>query len=259
MFAAFHASLLLAAVSAEARVDACAADTAEPATPTARTAERRADAAASTKTKGAGDGPGAGGKCVDTVAAETLLAKRKMRLTTDRLFVKNLRHELAVFGGYYVADLFDGTFSLGGSYTFFMSENFGTELSVSWSRLRTSTADVIEKANNFDLDLEGRRDIVRVFGTLVYSPLYGKVRLFAKPIVRYDFYLAAGPGVVVDPVSFGAAGNFGVGVRIFLHQAVTLRFDLRDYLFRQEILSESYLVNDLAFTAGIGVLLPLHN
>ena len=76
---------------------------------------------------------------------------------------------------------------------------------------------------------------------------------------RYDLYLLAGPGVVVDPVSFGAAGNFGLGVRIFLHPAVALRFEVRDYLYRQSLLSEQYYVNDVAFTTGLSVLVPLRN
>ncbi len=202
--------------------------------------------------------PGQPGECVDATLQEQLLAKRRYRLTRDRLFVKALRHELTLTGGYYVSDLFDSTFTLGGTYTFFMSENFGTELSVSWSRLRSSTLDTIESANNFALDL-GRPDIVRAFGSLAWSPLYGKLRLVAASIWRYDLYLLAGPGVVVDPVSFGAAGNFGVGVRVFLHRAVALRFELRDYLYRQELLSKAYYVNDVAFTTGLSVLLPTRN
>lgn len=186
------------------------------------------------------------------------MAKRRNRLTRDRLFVKALRHELTLAGGYYVSDLFDGTFTLGGQYTFFMSENFGAELSVGWSRLRTSVLGTIATANNFDLAVGGQ-DIVRAFGSLAWSPLYGKLRLVAAKILRYDLYVVAGPGVVVDPLSFGAAGNFGLGVRIFLHPAVALRLEVRDYLYRQSLLSESYYVNDIAFTTGLSVLLPLRN
>lgn len=202
--------------------------------------------------------PGEPGQCVDKTLQEELLAKRKYRLTRSRLFVKSLRHELALVGGYYVSDLFDSTFTLGGSYTFFMSENFGAELSAAWSRLRTTTSDALEESNNFDLPL-GDDDITRVFGSLLWSPLYGKVRLIAASIWRYDFYLLAGPGVVVDPTSFGAAGNFGVGLRVFLHEAFALRFDIRDYLYRQELLSEAYYVNDLSFTMGLALFLPPRN
>jgi outer membrane beta-barrel protein len=202
--------------------------------------------------------PGQPGECVDATLQEQLLAKRRYRLTRDRLFVKALRHELTLAGGYYVSDLFDGTFTLGGQYTYFMSENFGAELSVGWSRLRTSVLDTIESANNFSLAVGGQ-DIIRVFGSLAWSPLYGKLRLIAAKIIRYDLYLLAGPGVVVDPVSFGAAGNFGIGVRLFLHRAVALRFEVRDNLYRQSLLSESYYVNDFAFTTGLSVLVPFRN
>lgn len=202
--------------------------------------------------------PGQPGECVDATLQEQLMAKRQYRLTRDRLFVKALRHELTLAGGYYISDLFEGTFTLGGQYTFFMSENFGAELSVGWSRLRTSVQQTIEDANNFSLDVGGQ-DIVRVFGSLAWSPLYGKLRLVAAKILRYDLYVLAGPGVVVDPISFGAAGNFGLGVRLFLHRAVALRFEFRDALYRQSLLSESYYVNDLSFTTGLSVLVPFRN
>jgi outer membrane beta-barrel protein len=197
--------------------------------------------------------PGQPGECVDATLQEQLLAKRRHRLTKDRLFVKALRHELN-----YVSDLFDSTFTVGGSYTYFMSENFGAEIQASWSRLRTSVANTIEEANAFDLAL-GNDDIVRVFGSLLWSPLYGKLRLIAASIWRYDLYFLAGPGVVVDPISFGAAGNFGVGFRVFLHRGVALRFEFRDVLYRQEILDEDFTVNDVSFTTGLSVLLPMRN
>jgi outer membrane beta-barrel protein len=202
--------------------------------------------------------PGQPGECVDATLQEQLLAKRRHRLTKDRLFVKALRHEITVFGGYYVSDLFDSTFTVGGSYTYFMSENFGAEIHASWSRLRTTVANTIEEANAFDLQL-GSNDVVRVFGSLQWSPLYGKLRLVAASIWRYDLYFLAGPGVVVDPISFGAAGTFGIGFRVFLHRAVALRFEVRDVLYRQEILDEDFTVNDLSFTTGLSVLLPTRN
>ncbi len=202
--------------------------------------------------------PGQPGECVDATLQEQLLAKRRFRLTKDRLFVKALRHELTLAGGYYASDLFEGTFTFGGTYTFFMSENFGAELSVGWSRLRPGAIRTLEQANSFRLGL-ARSDVVRVFGSLQWSPLYGKLRLIAASIWRYDLYLLAGPGVVVDPVSFGMGGNFGVGMRVFLHQAVALRFELRDYLYRQELLSRDFYVNDLAFISGLSILLPVRN
>jgi outer membrane beta-barrel protein len=227
-------------------------------TPRGRKRRGKASASASVPAAPPVGVPGQPGECVDATLQEQLLAKRRHRLTKDRLFVKALRHELTLMGGYYVGDIFEGTFTFGGAYTFFMSENFGAELSVTWSRLRSSVLNTIESANNFALPL-GRNDVIRVFGSLTWSPLYGKLRLFAASIWRYDFYLLAGPGVVVDPLSFGAAGNFGIGFRVFLHQAVALRFEVRDYLYRQGLLSQKFYVNDLAFMAGVSVLLPVRN
>ena len=139
-----------------------------------------------------------------------------------------------------------------------MSENFGAELNVTWSHLRSTTLDNLQASNAFSISLR-RNDFTRVFGSLTWSPLYGKLKLVAATIWRYDLYFVAGPGVVVNPISLGAAGNFGVGFRVFLHQAVALRFDVRDYLYRQQLLSEDYYVNDLAFTTGLSVFLPPKN
>jgi outer membrane beta-barrel protein len=255
-------SLALTWSLADPEANACAAAPAEVSAATTASSSRRRGRrgkAEATPTAAPTVGvPGQPGECVDATLQEQLLAKRQNRLTRDRLFVKALRHELTLAGGYYVSDLFDSTFTLGGQYTFFMSENFGAELSVGWSRLRSSVLDTIESANNFSLAVGGQ-DIVRVFGSLAWSPLYGKLRLVAAKILRYDLYLLAGPGVVVDPVSFGAAGNFGLGVRIFLHPAVALRFEVRNYLYRQSLLSEKYYVNDVAFTTGLSVLVPFRN
>ena len=79
------------------------------------------------------DDNGSDASCADPIETENLLEQRKYRLTRDRLYIKSLRHELTLIGGYYVSDLFDSTFTVGGSYTFFMSENFGSELSVTYS------------------------------------------------------------------------------------------------------------------------------
>ena len=47
-------------------------------------------------------------------------------------FIKAGRHELSLLGGYYVSDLFDGTFVLQGAYTYHLTEDVGVEGSFGW-------------------------------------------------------------------------------------------------------------------------------
>jgi hypothetical protein len=40
-------------------------------------------------------------------------------------------------------------------------------------------------------------------------------------------------------------------------KAVALRIDVRDHVYRQELLAERFLVNDVSMTAGLSLFLPL--
>jgi hypothetical protein len=61
------------------------------------------------------------GQCVDENVKADLLAKRRQRGAKERLFQQTNRHELTAWGGYYVSDLFDGTYIVGGAYTYHMT------------------------------------------------------------------------------------------------------------------------------------------
>ena len=62
--------------------------------------------------------------------------------------------------------------------------------------------------------------------------------------------------MVDSALSSGMAGNAGIGFGFFLGKAVTMRLDMRDYVYRQQLLDRKELVSDLAATIGVGLLLP---
>jgi outer membrane beta-barrel protein len=195
--------------------------------------------------------------CIDKEIADRLALKRKRRGAVDRLFVKQARHEISAFGGYYVSDLFSGTHVTGGSYTYHMTEHTAVELSYA---LTHANADVIraieaERGSVID-DTFARQHLVE--SLLVISPVYGKLRL-GGTIMRFDLHLDVGVGVVDSFTSRGAAGVAGLGLKLFLGQALALRIDARDHIFRQELLDKRFLVNDLSLTMGLSLFLPLRN
>ena len=77
--------------------------------------------------RGADDGGADGADaCIDEDIKADLFAKRRMQRTSrDRLFQQTNRHELTLQGGYYVSDLFDGTYTFGGAYAYHMTEDPG--------------------------------------------------------------------------------------------------------------------------------------
>ena len=195
--------------------------------------------------------------CIDQEIADRLAVKRKRRKVVDRLFVKQARHELSLIGGYYVSDLFSSTYAVGGSYTYHMTENTAVELSAA---ITHADAELVRA-------LEGERDMVVeddfaqvrfLESLLLWTPVYGKLRL-GGTVSRFDIHLDAGVGVVDSQTSRGAAGVAGIGFKLFAGRAFAIRIDARDHIFRQELLDEQFLVNDLSLTLGLSLFLPVRN
>lgn len=225
--------------------------------PIDRTADDAADAKTVAKADSNEKAPGSTAMCIDQEIADRLAIKRKRRGAVDRLFVKQGRHELTAGGGYYASDLLSGTYLVGGSYTYHMTDETAVEFAGWWTH---ANADLIRA-------IEDKRGVVltdtyarMLFGEslLVWSPVYGKLRL-GGTIVHFDLHADIGVGVIDSKTSRGAAGVLGFGIKLFVGQAVAFRVDARNRTFRQELLDERFLVNDSAITASLSLFLPFHN
>lgn len=201
--------------------------------------------------------PGTTGMCIDQEIADRLAIKRKRRGAVDRLFVKQGRHEISAGGGYYASDLLSGTYILGGSYTYHMTDETAVEFAGWWTHANADIIRALEDKRGTVLTDTYAREIFAE-SVLVWSPVYGKLRLGGS-IVHFDLYTDVGVGVVDSSTSRGAAGVVGFGVKLFMGQAVAFRIDARNRTFRQELLDERFLVNDSALTASLSVFLPFHN
>ena len=191
--------------------------------------------------------------CLDPDVKADLDAKRRTRSVRDRLVQKTNRHELVVRGGHYVSDMFDATWVAGGAYSYHLTEDFAVEASGGWTHITSTGGPELERTFSV---LEGRDRRALLFATnLVFSPLHAKLQSGAS-IVHFDVSVTLGAGVVDSALSSGVAGNAGIGFAFFLGKAVTLRLDMRDYVYRQQLLDRKELVSDLAATIGFGLLLP---
>jgi outer membrane beta-barrel protein len=195
-----------------------------------------------------------GDACIDEKVKADLFAKRRMRTTRDRLFQQTNRHELTAWGGYYVSDLFDGTYTFGGAYAYHMTEDLAVEASGGYTRLASSGGPELERTFAV-LQNKPRRELL-FDADLVYAPAHAKMRLGGS-ITHLDLYVAAGAGVVDSVLSSDLAANAGFGLKFFLGRAVAVRVDVRDHLYRQELLARKVFVNDLTTTLGVSLFLPL--
>jgi outer membrane beta-barrel protein len=180
-----------------------------------------------------------------------------MRTTRERLFQQTNRHELTIQGGYYVSDLFDGTYVYGGAYTYHMTEDLAVEGSASYTRIASSGGPELERTFAV-LENKPRRQL-GFDANLVWVPAHAKMRL-GGAITHLDLYLTAGGGVVDSVLSSDLAANGGIGMKFFLStlgHAFAIRVDVRDHFFREQLLAEKEFVNDLTVTVGLSLYLPM--
>lgn len=199
--------------------------------------------------------PTGGAGCVDETVKARLLAAKRGRRTDQRDFVKSARHEITAFGGYYVADLLEGTFVVGAAYTYHLTEDIGIEASFGFSQFRSTVAERLERDRSVTV-LPKEDRVFLVFTDLVWSPLHGKLRLFADSIVHFDIHGVIGVGVIDNATSFGAAGQFGLGAKFLLGKSWAIRIDVRDQLYRQQVLQVNQYVQDFSLTLGVSLFLP---
>ena len=199
------------------------------------------------------DGKPGADACIDENVKADLFAKRKQRTSRERLFQQANRHELTLQGGYYVSDLFDGTYTFGGAYTYHMTEDLGVEASMAYTRLTSSGGPELERT--FSVLAGKPRTELYFDADLVWVPAHAKMRLGGS-ITHFDFYLALGGGLVDSVISQNIAGNGGFGLKFFLGHIFAIRFDVRDHVYRQQLLSQVMVVNDLTTTVGVSMYVP---
>ena len=192
--------------------------------------------------------------CIDENVKADLFAKRKRRDVRERLFLQTNRHELTFLGGYYVSDLFDATYILGGAYAYHMTEDFAVEASGAWTHLTSAGGPELERTFSL-LAGKSRRELL-FDADLVWDPAHGKLRLGGS-IRHFDVYVAAGAGVVDSVLSSDIAGNGGLGLKFFLGRAMAVRIDVRDHVYRQQLLTRKEWVNDVTTMLGFSLFLPV--
>ena len=211
-----------------------------------------------------------GDACIDEDVKADLFAKRKQRTSRERMFQQTNRHELTVRTGYYASDTFDGVvytqqgkvgsvplytfgiFALG--YSYHMTEDFAVEATAGITQLTSKGGPELERT--FAVLQDKSRRQLMFDAVLEYSLAHAKMR-FGGSITHFDFVLAAGGGVVDSVVSSGIAGTGGFGLKFFLGKAFAFRLDLRDHVFQQQLLAETFIVNDISATLGLSLFLPM--
>ena len=171
-----------------------------------------------------------------------------------RPFLKRLRLELSAWGGFYAGDLLSTSYTYGGAVAFYPGEDIGIEASL----LVTPFSLAVEKPlTQFFAGKVFHTSLAYVVvGDILWSPIHFKVRATETAIAHGDVFLALGAGETFNSTVQGVTFDVGLGLKVYIHHWVAVRFDLRDYVMVQEAIAVQRVTNNLVGLVGLSLFLP---
>ncbi|MEZ4272646.1 MAG: outer membrane beta-barrel domain-containing protein [Myxococcota bacterium] len=185
----------------------------------------------------------------------------KVKAVPRKPVLKKHRVELTPFFGVSLNDAFFTHMAVGGTAVFFAHDNFALGVRGQWLFAHPET-DNVEVVRTSQISVPAVFDKPKIFGSLdfYWIPIYGKLSLFNRAIVPFDFYLLAGLGFAQAGDNTRPAMNWGVGQRFMLADWMALRFEVFDQIYL-----DTQLVNDqprsdvqnfLMVQVGLSLFLP---
>jgi outer membrane beta-barrel protein len=171
-----------------------------------------------------------------------------------RDFIKRLRLEATIWGGFWAGDMLSTSYDYGGALTFYPVEDFGIEASL----LVTPFALAVEKplTQFFAGHVFNTSLAFVVMGNLLWSPIHLKMRATDHAIIHGDLFFVLGAGDTINSTVQGATFDVGIGLKIYPNRWVAIRLDLRDYIMVQEAVAVQRVNNNLIGTLGISLFIP---
>lgn len=159
--------------------------------------------------------------------------------------------EVGVFGGIYSTQNFGSSMAWGGRIAYHITEDFFVEASAGTTRVSDEAFRRILPGGIFTDDTE----------TLVYSNfnvgmnvLPGEVFIGRNYAMPSQVFVVAGGGTTRFNGQRMQTFDFGVGVKVFLTDSWALRVDMRDNIFKLDLLGKSEMTHNVEFNAGLSFL-----
>ncbi len=153
---------------------------------------------------------------------------------TRRVFSKKGRVELTPAVGLALDDPFNDNYIFQGGIAYHISESFAVGAQGEYYASSNSAPDVSGGGGGGGLDFNHPVYAARL--ELIWSPIYGKVNLFAEEVFHFDTFISAGAGYVgLDQDGGSVAGTIAIGQHYFLNDWLALRWDLRDQIFSMDV------------------------
>ncbi len=153
---------------------------------------------------------------------------------TRRVFSKKGRVELTPAIGLSLDNPFQDNYIFGGGVAYHINESFAVGVQGEYYASSSAAPDVSGGGGGADLDFNGPVYAGRL--ELIWSPIYGKLNLFAEEVFHFDTFISAGAGYIgLDQDGGSVAGTIAIGQHYFLNDWLALRWDLRDQIFSMDV------------------------
>ncbi len=201
-------------------------------------------------------------------AVDDKAADRQVEVREDRIksvqrkdFLKRHRWELTPTFTLSLNDAFYQKMGGGAAVSFYPADALGIELQgIYVGTVQTDMVGYFQQANQA---LPKVSKLQYWFcGSLLWSPLYGKLAFVTDEIVHFDAYLIAGFGMAYTETGAKFATNFGLGLRYFLTSWLVIKVEVRDLIYTETFQLDvaqtefSDVQNHVMLNAAVSFYLP---
>jgi outer membrane beta-barrel protein len=192
----------------------------------------------------------AGSQSGDTTEMVSPQEVQRVHVVEQRPFAEAKRLELTLFGLGQVNPHFTVHAGVGAEVSYHLRENLAALASVSYNAIAHQSAlteELAAKVGEQPLAANALLLEADALGGLELMPVYGKISLFDRKVLRLGLYVNAGLGIAKTRLqlrasdalggrSFGDVGfrpeaALGLGVRVFAGDRFTVRLELRDRIY----------------------------
>lgn len=215
--------------------------------------------------------------------------ENKIKPVSGHLFLKSNRLEITPTADFSMNDAFYNKYLFGAKLNWHFSEALTLGAAIAGGFSSPSGSAVVCPAGSGCKQASPAQlyqvpgDIKMIAGAEVgFSPVYGKLNIFAEKVLHFDLSLLGG----VDDISYQSildtpdaqaaaaansapsststvGGHVGVGVRFFLNDFITVRAELKDYVYSATIhqlggSTSGDVINQLFAELGVSFFFPMH-
>jgi outer membrane beta-barrel protein len=169
-------------------------------------------------------------------------------------FLKRLRAEISVWGGFYAADMLSSSYTYGGAVAFYPWEDWGIEVSLNVTPFNLA---IERPLTEFFAGQIFHKSLAYIaVADAVWSPIHFKMKVGESHIGYGDLLIYLGAGDTINNTVQGLTFDVGFGMKMYAGKYFGVRFDIRDYVMVQEAIGVQRVNNNLIGTFGLSVFVP---